>query len=91
MDKNIKPKNEHKITLINRNEMALTGVIEVLSFTDTEISLKTSCGNLLLRGNSLNIGRLNTDTGELNVTGCITILKYSKGKDSAGLFEGLFK
>ena len=91
MDKNTKPKNEHKITLINRNDMTLTGVTDVVSFTDTEISVKTSCGNLLLRGNSLNIGHLNTDTGELKVTGFIITMKYSKGKDGNGLLEGLFR
>lgn len=89
MEKNTKIRSEHDIVLKNREQMALTGVSEVVSFTDEQITLKTSCGDLLIRGNSLNIGHLNTDTGELEISGIISFIKYSKNK--GGLFEGLFK
>ena len=91
MDKKPNVHKEHTLTLINRSVMTLTGVSEVIVFTDAEITLKTSCGHLLIRGSSLNIGKLNTDTGELSVSGTVTLLKYSKGKEKGGLFEGLFK
>ena len=91
MDKKPNVHKEHTLTLINRSVMTLTGVSEVVSFTDTEIALKTACGDLLIRGNSLNIGKLNTDTGELAVSGMVSLIKYSKGKDKGGLFEGLFR
>lgn len=91
MDKKPNVHKEHTLTLINRSVMTLTGVSEVIGFTDAEITLKTSCGHLLIRGSSLNIGKLNTDTGELSVSGTVTLLKYSKGKEKGGLFEGLFK
>lgn len=91
MDKKPNLHKEHTLTLINRSAMTLTGVSEVISFTDTQIMLKTSCGDLLIRGNSLNIGKLNTDTGDLAVSGMVSLMKYSKGKDKSGIFEGLFK
>lgn len=89
MEKNVKTRGEHQLMLNNREKMTLTGVCEVVSFTDEQISLKTNCGDLLLRGNALNIGHLNTDTGELAVSGNITLMKYSKAK--GGIFEGLLR
>ena len=91
MDKKQNVHKEHTLTLIDRSVMNLTGVSEVMSFTDTEITLKTSCGDVLVRGNSLNIGKLNTDTGEIAISGMVSFIKYSKGKDKGGLLEGLFR
>ena len=91
MEKKTSIQKEHTITLINRAAMTLSGVSEVVSFTDSEIVLKTSCGDLLIRGNGLNIGKLNTDTGELMISGTVALIKYSKIKNGGSLFEGLFR
>ena len=91
MEKNTKQLKEHNIILKNREEISLSGVNEVVSFTATQIILKTVCGGLLIRGNSLNIGLLNTDTGELSITGTVSYMKYNKSKGNGGVFEGIFK
>ncbi len=83
------PKKEQLLELKNREEMSLTGVMEVISFSETAVSLKTTVGDLLIKGEKLNIGRLNTDTGELFVKGRISMLRYSKVK--GGMLEGLLK
>lgn len=90
MEKNTKAHKEHSLSLLERSAMTLSGVLEVVSFADSQIALKTSCGDLLIRGNSLNIGKLNTDTGELTISGTVSFIKYSKSK-GGGLFEGLFR
>lgn len=82
---------KHSLMLEDRNKMALSGVKEVTSFSDTSVTLKTVLGLLLIQGKGLNISRLNTDTGELNVNGEISIMRYSKDKRSGGFFEGLFR
>lgn len=91
MAKMEKPQIEHCITLKNRSEMTLSGVSEVISFSDTSIMLKTGCGDLAIRGNALNIGRLNTETGELYISGTVTFMRYDKSKKNGGVFEGLFR
>ena len=91
MIKNDTAPAKHSLILEDRSTMTLSGVKEVCSFSDTSVSLKTSRGALLVQGKSLNIGRLNTDTGELFITGEINSIKYSKDKSSGGFFEGLFK
>ena len=81
---------EHLLELKNRREMLLTGVCEVVNFSDNLVTLKTSCGDLTVRGEGLVMGRLNTDTGELYIKGTVSILRYSKSKGKSRL-EGLLK
>lgn len=82
---------KHSVLLEDRRKMALTGVKEVLNFSDSSVSLRTVCGALLIQGKALNISRLNTDTGELYISGEITAARYSRDRGSSGFFEGLFK
>lgn len=84
-------KQSHVVTIENRNDMTLTGVSEVVNFSDTAVELITSMGGLNIKGKSLNISRLNTDTGELSVSGEICSVTYAGIKKKAPLFEGLFK
>lgn len=82
---------KHSIFIEDRCKTTLTGVIEVIAFSDSEVTLKTSRGALLVRGKGLSISKLNTDTGELFISGEIALLRYSKDKNSSGILEGLFK
>ncbi|MGN0183309.1 MAG: sporulation protein YabP [Candidatus Ornithomonoglobus sp.] len=82
---------KHSLMLEDRSKMTLSGVKEVTAFSDSSVTLKTMLGLLLIQGKGLNISRLNTDTGELNVNGEINIMRYSKDKSSRGFFEGLFR
>ncbi len=81
---------EHLLELRNRCEMSLTGVSEVINFSDNLVTLRTSCGDLTVRGEGLSMGRLNTETGELYIKGVVSILRYSKAKGK-NRFEGLLK
>lgn len=93
MMQNGKPmeKQSHVITLENRANMTLTGVSEVVNFSETAVELITNMGGLTVKGKSLNISRLNTDTGELSVNGDIHSMQYTNVKKKTSLLEGLFK
>lgn len=84
-------KKKHSFMLDNREHMTLTGVNEVTGFSDTTVMMKTERGALSVQGSGLNISKLNTDTGELNISGEISLIKYSKDKKKGGFFEGMFK
>lgn len=84
-------KQTHVITLENRAKMTLTGVSEVVNFSDTAVELVTTMGGVTIKGKTLNISRLNTDTGELNVNGDIHLVQYTNIKKKTSLLEGLFK
>lgn len=62
----------------NRKRLVISGVKEVEGFTETEVSLYTDMGQLTVRGKNLHVNQVNTDTGELIMTGdMVNSLVYS--------------
>lgn len=86
-------KMPHCLTLDNRKNLTLSGVAEVDSFDDKSIAAYTDVGELTIKGENLNIKKLNLELGELEVTGKISSLVYTDHtlKSSAGFFAKLFK
>lgn len=82
---------KHTIMLEERCSMTLTGVKEVTAFSDNSVVLVTTAGGFTIGGKGLSISRLNTDTGELFVSGEVSLMKYAAPKRRGGLLEGLFK
>lgn len=80
----------HSLTMTDRKDIALTGVTDVKEFSESRVVLKTVMGGLCVRGKKLNISRLNTDTGELRVSGEVDMIKYTSSA-GGGIIEGLFK
>ena len=80
----------HSLSMADRRDILLTGVTDVKEFSEGRVMLKTTSGDLCIRGKKLNISRLDTDTGELKVSGEIDSLKYTSSA-GGGMLEGLFK
>lgn len=76
----------HKLTLMQREELNLTGVTEVVSFDDTAVVLKTHLGTLLVQGRELFLKTLSVDGGQVAVTGHICALIYEEPRP-----EGLLR
>ncbi|OLS03007.1 sporulation protein YabP [Tissierella creatinophila] len=85
----LKPQN---ITLQDRERLNITGVNNVDSYNDTTIILSTIKGGLNIKGENLNISKLNLDDGSLKISGTINSLTYiSKEGAPKNLLERLFK
>lgn len=68
----------HNLVMENRKRLVISGVKEVEGFTETEVSLYTDMGQLTVRGKNLHVNQVNTDTGELIMTGdMVNSLVYS--------------
>ena len=48
-------------------------------------------GALVIKGKKLNVNNLNTDTGELRLTGEFKMCEYSDAAKKESIFAGLFK
>ena len=81
---------EHRIEMIGRASLAVTGVEDVESFDEAEIVMNTSQGNLIVRGSGLHIGKINLDVGEIKVEGVINDLSYEEISSSGSFFAKLF-
>lgn len=81
----------HNIILEDRERLSVSGVEDVESFDERQIIMRTSKGNLILRGNDLHIDKLSLETGELTVTGLIVELGYEETASGGSLWSRLFK
>ena len=82
---------KHRIEIENREAIELSGVIEVINFSEEQISLATELGPLVIVGTELNIQHLNLDDGELIIDGQLISLDYSAEQKEGGILSNLFK
>ena len=80
---------KHRLSLEQRRECKITGVVEVQSFDENTILLETVEGMLTIKGNGLHVSRLNLDKGEADVEGLVDSLVYTDKKTLAKKGEGL--
>ena len=81
------PAAEHRVELLGREKLTVTGVEDVDRFDENEIVMSTSAGVLVVSGEKLHIGKLSLDGGELHVDGRIDALSYEDAPAPRG---GLF-
>lgn len=89
----------HNLTVVNREQVNITGVLHVDSFDDREIILETHLGSLVLRGEDLHIKQLDLETGDFVVSGLLHATQYGpsrRGRQGSkqagkGLFERLLR
>jgi len=66
----------------NRNKVTITGVEQVESFNENIIILMTVKGGMTIKGEGLNVGKLNLDDGNVKIDGIINGIFYND-KDSS--------
>lgn len=83
---------QHKITIENRKDMQVTGVVQVVAYDEYKLVLKTDYGRLVISGKNLVAGEISAESGVLKLSGDIDFLQYqaNRGK-SEGTFGKLFR
>lgn len=73
----------HRVAIYGRKQLTMEGVLHVDSFNESEITLETNMGVVLLKGNGLHITKLSLETGSLEAEGVFAAVQYaeSKGKN----------
>lgn len=67
---------KQNILIEDRNKVTITGVEQVESFNDNTIILRTVKGGMVIKGEELNVGKLNLDDGNIKVDGIINGINY---------------
>jgi len=96
MDKdNIITSSNHSITLNERKNLIITGVKKIDSFDDEEFLLETNMGYIVIKGEELEIIKLDTFQGNVSIKGRVNSLTYmessTKKEKEDGIFSKLFK
>ena len=81
------------LILENRENLTISGVIDVLSFDDQIVILETELGMLTIKGDDLRINKLSIDTQDVIIEGNINTLTYSEKeeKKNGSLLGKIFK
>ena len=90
-DYNSMPQAAHRLELIGRDRLTVSGVEDVERFDETGIIMSPSAGTLVITGEDLHIGKLSLDGGELHVDGRVDSVSYEDdGAGRGGFFSRLF-
>ncbi len=81
----------HFIELKERKDLILTGVVEVINFNEAMVTIHTSLGSLIVKGEGLTMKNLNLESGDMEVEGLINTMDYSYPAKKKGLWKRLFK
>jgi sporulation protein YabP len=76
--------SKHKLTVEHRENVAVTGVVDVISFDEEQVVCETDMGVLILRGENLHVNNLNLDSGLLEIFGEIFSVNYEENSQSHG-------
>lgn len=85
----------HSVSIIERKNILITGVKKVDSFDNEEFLVETIMGYLILKGNDLELIKLDTKDGTVTIKGFVISFDYvedSEKKSKEGsLLTRLFK
>jgi sporulation protein YabP len=81
---------KHNLLMENREILEITGVKDVQSFNEEEITAITDWGDLLIKGDKLHVEVLDLQTGDLKIAGNISALVYSDNTPVKGFFKRAF-
>lgn len=85
----------HSISINERNVIYITGVLKIDSFDDEEFLLETNMGYLAIKGENLELIRLDTKDGIVSIKGLVISMSYiedlKKSNKQSSFFEKVFK
>ena len=72
------PNTAHTILIENRRRMRITGIVDVESFQEDEMTVLTQAGALTIWGDGLKLGKLNPEDGQVLLEGDIISIEYEQ-------------
>ena len=84
-------KDTQVLNLTNRETLSLSGVNDVLNFSDTQIEIDTNMGLLLVKGDGLKIINISTETKNAELCSRISALEYKKQREKRSFIASLLK
>ena len=96
MDKNDSSINNynHSVNLLERKTLVITGVKKIDTFDKVHFILDTTMGFMIIKGDGLELIKLDTLSGNVNIKGTINSLEYvieNKKSNDEGIISRLFK
>lgn len=84
----------HNVVLKDRKVLELTGVKQIDSFDANEFLMETAQGWMVVQGQDLTLGKLDTERGDVVIRGVIESMSYvtnKKGSNKDSMISKIFK
>lgn len=81
----------HVVKMVDRKSIVISGIKRIINFDDKQFSLESNMGEIIIKGNSLEMIKLDTIDGNVSIKGSIDSIIYSNIKASESLITKLFK
>lgn len=94
MEKNNEEINNHIISINDRKSIILTGIKKINNFDESEFFIDSIQGQLIIKGEKLELVKMDTFQGNLNIKGkiiAITYLEDNKKNKTDNIMARLFK
>lgn len=93
MEKNIEDSNNHLINVIDRKNIVLTGIKKINAFDEEEFFVDSIMGKIVIKGEKLELIKMDTFQGNLSIKGKIIAINYLEDKSikADNIIARLFK
>lgn len=84
----------HEVKVVDRSIISLSGISKIVSFDDQEFLMESNMGMILLKGEGLEIVKLDTHDGNVKIKGKLISYAYIENIKKQGgesLLSKLFK
>lgn len=84
----------HSVSLLERKTLVITGVKKIETFDKLHFILETTMGFMVIKGDGLELIKLDTLACNVTIKGTIDAINYvqeNKKKEEDGIFNRLFK
>lgn len=81
----------HIVKMIDRKSIVISGIKRIINFDDKQFALESNMGDIIIKGESLEMIKLDTIDGNVSIKGSIDSIVYSNVKSSESLITKLFK
>lgn len=84
----------HEVKMVDRSSIVISGIERIISFDDEEFLMESVQGNIHLKGELLELLKLDTNEGNVRIKGKINSFEYVDGKvknKEDGMIAKLFK
>ena len=84
----------HSVSLLERKTLVITGVKKIDNFDKLHFILETTMGFMVIKGEGLELIKLDTLAGNVTIKGTIDSINYvveNKKKEEDGIFNRLFR
>lgn len=94
MENNIEDNYNHTVNIYDRKTISLSGIKKINNFDENEFYIESIMGPIIIKGEQLELIKIDTFKGNLNIKGKITSINYleeNKKMKTDNIMARLFK